>query len=101
VAVRLIKAVWTALACGPGQPGERARRRVGLDLESGQDTHRVGDDRWSPPVIDRRYGRRRSGLAATAAGPAGPGAWLGREARDAGLLRRRSGSRPASSCRLN
>jgi hypothetical protein len=65
VAARLIKVGWIALSCGPRQQGERVRRRVGLDLESGQDTRWVGDDRWSLPVIDRACGRRRSGLAAT------------------------------------
>jgi hypothetical protein len=68
------------LACGPREEGERVRRRVGLGLKSGRDTRRVGDDKGAPPVSGGGRGRRWSGLATTTAGPAGPGARLGRDA---------------------
>jgi hypothetical protein len=47
--------------------GKRARAAAGRTRPRVRPgTRRVGDDRWSPPVIDRGSGRRRSGLAAMA-----------------------------------
>jgi hypothetical protein len=81
------------LACGPREEGERARLRVGLGLESGRDTRRVGDDKGGHPLV----------AAGAGGGEAGWRQWLlGRLGQAQGWAAMRwSGSRPASGCRLN
>jgi hypothetical protein len=86
-----------------GQGNQASARGGGSDSTSSPVGIRAGLGMTRGPHLSSTAGAGGGGAGwrRRLAGSAGPGARLGREAWDAGLLRGRSGPRPASGCGLN